>query len=139
VRFMGQNPNNSNPVFNDISEHWAMGYINTAAQMGWVMGDAGLGGAFRPDDFITRAEIAALINRMLNRLPETADDLLPGMIIWPDNTDITTWYYLYVQEASNSHTYVRKVDGMHEKWVELIPNRQWELLERPWSQPGDIR
>ena len=138
VRFMGENPSTAALFFSDVAGHWAQGYINTAAQMGWVTGDAGLNSEFRPNDVITRAETAALINRMLSRLPETEDDLLPGMIVWADNTNTQAWYYLYIQEASNSHRYVRKANGIHESWVELIPNRPWYRLERSDSQPEDI-
>jgi len=32
-----------------------------------------------------------------------------------------------------------KDDGIHETWVELlIPERPWEILERPDSRPSDI-
>ena len=104
-------------MFNDISGHWAAEYINRAATRGWVTGDGN--GTFRPDDYITRAEAATLINRVLERNPETAEDLLDTMIKFPDNADVNAWYYLNVQEASNDHDYVRKEDGVHESWVSL--------------------
>ena len=69
--------------FNDISGHWAEKEIRRAASLGWIKGYAD--GSFKPDQNITRAEAASMINRMLHRLPETADDLLDGMIQWPDN------------------------------------------------------
>ena len=139
VRFMDVAPNNGSAAFNDIAGHWAASYINAAAHNGWVMGDQGLDGPFRPDAPITRAETAAIINRAFERLPENPEDLLPGMRIWPDNADRDAWYYLYIQEATNSHHYVMKNDGVHEIWVELlVPERSWTLLERPDSRPGDI-
>lgn len=104
-------------MFNDISGHWAAEYINRAATRGWVTGDGN--GTFRPDDYITRAEAATLINRVLERNPETAEDLLETMIKFPDNADVNAWYYLNVQEAANDHDYVRKEDGVHESWVSL--------------------
>ncbi len=57
-----------------------------------------------------------MVNRVLQRIPETADDLLDGMILWPDNADSVAWYYLAVQEATNSHAYIRKGNG-YESWV----------------------
>ena len=60
-----------------------------------------------------------MINRVLGRLPESEKDLLPGMKTWPDNADPSAWYYLTVQEATNSHSFERKEDGVHERWIKL--------------------
>lgn len=106
-------------MFADISDHWARTYINKAASIGWVNGDNGV---FRPDDSITRAEVVTLINRVLERVPESKDDLLEGMITPPDNTDESKWYYLAVQEAVNSHDFEIKEDGIHEIWMMLKNN-----------------
>jgi len=134
VRFMNVAPVEGVTQFNDISGHWASAYINAAALQGWAFGYEGIGGPFRPDQSITRAETAALINRMLNRLPGSPEDLLPGMKVWFDNLNTDAWYYLYIQEATNSHYYERSADGIHESWTQLIqPERRWELLERPYS------
>ena len=123
-------------MFPDIAGHWAEPEINTAVRAGWVTGFPD--GTFMPDKNITRAEVAAIINRILKRLPETADDLLPGMIVWPDNADVTSWYYLYVQEATNSNEYVQKPDGVHKTWTKLIQPPDWVLLEREYSRPWDV-
>jgi len=137
VRFMGESLG-APAAFSDIDGHWAQDYINTAAQLGWLIGYEGPGGEFRPDTPVTRAETAALINRMLGRLPESAYDLLPDMLTWSDNADPRAWYYLYIQEATNSHYYVRKADEIHVTWLQLIEPRNWTVLERPTSLPGDI-
>ena len=63
-----------------------------------------------------------MINRVLNRLPEDEEDLLDGMDIWTDNQP-ETWYYLVVQEATNSHNFERKDDGVHECWTVLKEDR----------------
>jgi len=137
ARMMGVTDSGS-PLFNDIDGHWAQGYINAAAQNGWAVGYEGLGGRFLPNQPITRAEAAAMINRVFGRLPEDSEDLLPGMLTWPDNANPNAWYYLYIQEATNSHTYVMKANGINETWEELIQPRPWVLLERPDSRPEDI-
>lgn len=103
-------------LFPDIALHWAKDYINIAASIGWVNGDNGI---FRPDDNITRAEVITLMNRVLNRIPQSKADLLNGMLTPPDNTDETQWYYLAVQEAVNGHNYEIKSDNIHEKWTNL--------------------
>ena len=135
VRIMGygHNLNFPNIAFTDTVGHWAEGYINVAYILGWIQGYEG--GTFKPDQPITRAEAAALVNRALGRLPQFPDDLLPGMIIWPDNRNTKAWYYLYIQEATNSHYYVIKICGIHETWTELFEPREWWRLERPYSTP----
>lgn len=114
-------------LFTDIVGHWAQNEINIAASINWIKGADGL---FRPDDNITRAEIMTLINRVLNRQPESIDDLLDGMIEYPDNMDKNTWYYIDVQEATNSHKYEIKSDGDHETWTSLTENPNWIEIER---------
>lgn len=103
--------------FNDVSaRHWASDEIAVCAKMGWINGYPD--GSFRPDATITRAEMMAMINRALGRTPKSADDLLSGMKTWRDNANVNAWYYLDVQEATNSHTYTKS--GTHETWKKLI-------------------
>lgn len=104
-------------LFRDIAPHWARNEINRAANKGWVRGDGD--GRFRPEDPITRAEAVTLVNRVLERAPETAADLLDGMKTFTDNMDTASWYYLALQEAANGHDYVRKADHIHETWTAL--------------------
>ena len=120
-------PYHGDDRFSDISGHWAAGYINQAAVKGWVEGQPD--GSFAPDRSITRAEAMTTINRVLGRLPETADDLLDDMIAWPDNPP-DAWYYLAVQEATNSHDYGRKADTVHETWTGLQPVEDWTRYEQ---------
>ena len=121
------NNGDKTPVnFNDIIGHWAEGEITVAANHGWVSGYGD--GTFRPESRITRAETMSLVNRVLKRIPETPEDLLPDMITWTDNTDTSSWYYLPVQEATNSHYYEFKDDSKYEKWTELRETRDWSKL-----------
>ena len=107
----------SDKSFFDIHGHWAETFIEHAAALGWVNGY--IDGTFHPNATITRAEAMAMINRVLGRLPESEKDLLSGMKTWPDNADPSAWYYLTVQEATNSHSFERKEDGVHERWIKL--------------------
>lgn len=112
--------------FSDISGHWAALEISKAAANGWVNGYSD--GTFKPDRNITRAEAMALINRVLNRVPETVNDLLPDMVTWPDNMNTSAWCYLDVQEATNSHDYERKSNGC-ETWTKLTKVPDWKIYE----------
>ena len=76
-------------------------------------------GNVRPQGNITRAETMSLVNRVLNRNPETAEDLLSDMITFTDNADTNAWYYLAVQEATNSHYNTSKENSAYEKWTGL--------------------
>ena len=114
--------------FTDVAGHWAAKEISIAANHGWINGYED--GSFRPNQYITRAEAVTLINRVLNRLPETKDDLLPEMKTWVDNMDETAWYYLAIQEATNSHYNKNKEGTKYETWTELRENRDWSELEK---------
>ena len=116
---------NGSRTFSDIKGHWAKAYIERAAELGWISGFQD--GTFRPDAYITRAQAVTMINRMLNRLPEDPSDLLPGMNIWPDCRP-GDWFYLAIQEATNSHDYRRKA-GSYETWTGLNADPDWTRYE----------
>ena len=111
-------------TFSDISGHWAEKYIERAAELSWIQGFAD--GTFRPDTYITRAQAMTMINRVLNRTPEDEEDLLEGMKVWPD-CNPGDWFYLAVQEATNSHDYK---DRGGEVWTKLIRDPDWTRYER---------
>ena len=116
---------NGSRTFSDIEGHWAKAYIERAAELGWISGFQD--GTFRPDAYITRAQAVTMINRMLNRVPEDPSDLLPGMNVWPDCRH-GDWFYLAIQEATNSHDYRRKA-GSYETWTDLNANPDWTRYE----------
>lgn len=111
--------------FTDIKGHWAEKYIQRAAELGWIKGFED--GTFRPDTYITRAQAMTMINRVLNRIPEDESDLLPGMNVWPD-CNPGDWFYLTVQEATNSHDFEHKA-GNYETWTKLMKNPDWTRYE----------
>ena len=115
-------------TFSDVSSHWAKDEISIAANHGWIKGYED--GSFKPDQKITRAETMTLVNRVLKRLPETKDDLHKDMKTWPDNQNERAWFYLAVQEATNSHYQKLKKDGIHETWESMRETRDWAALEK---------
>ena len=112
-------------TFTDIQGHWAQAYIERAAELGWIKGFED--GSFRPDTYITRAQAMTMINRVLNRIPEDADDLLSNMNVWPD-CNPGDWFYLAVQEATNSHDYKHKA-GNYETWSSMNKDPDWTRYE----------
>jgi uncharacterized repeat protein (TIGR01451 family) len=137
--------------YGDIAGHWAEEDIMYASSIGWLRGYPD--DTFRPNQNLTRAEFMAAMNRVLERGPETPADLIYGDELvneWPDNADPDAWYYLDVQEATNSHEFERKETGdpslgfNYETWIKMLPMRDWAQFEREWStansaeNPGDI-
>ena len=112
-------------TFSDIQGHWAEKYIERAAELGWIKGFED--GTFRPDTYITRAQAMTMINRVLNRIPEDESDLLPGMNVWPD-CNPGDWFYLAVQEATNSHDFKHKA-GNYETWTGMNKDPDWTRYE----------
>ncbi len=131
-------------LFPDIDGHWAQDYINQAADAGIIEGYPD--GTFGPQKQITRAEAVTMVNRTLDRHPDP-DHFLEDMLVWPDNLDTEAWYYADIQEATNSHEYQVKKDAQgneYEVWTKILPIRDWEALEKEWSDanssenPGDV-
>ena len=96
---------------------WAEKDICTAVAYGWIDGYAD--GTFRPMDPIDRAQVAAVVNRMLQRQPDQA-----YLAAHPDTVkgfaDMTKWhwYYYTVLEATNGHTFERAASD-DEVWTGL--------------------
>ena len=114
-------------TFSDVIGHWAAKEIGIAYANEWIKGYPD--GTFKPDQNITRAEAMTMINRVLERKPESPADLLTNMNKWTDNMDTSKWYYLDVQEATNSHGYTRKTFN-YELWRQMLPDPDWSRYER---------
>ena len=140
VRFddMQYGRSDENLGFSDISSHWAQKDIILTASIGWVSGYSD--GTFKPNKEITRAEFMTIINRMYRRVPQTLDDLIASrMVTWSDNADPNAWYYLAVQEATNSHAPEYKKETVpegsfrYERWGRMIENPDWSAQEQRWA------
>lgn len=119
----------SNP-FNDVPDSaWYAEFVKAAAELGLI--DGYEDGTFRPNAPITRAEACTIVNRTLGRAPDK-DNLLPEheMLTWPDNSR-DAWYYAQIQEATNSHDY--QWLGAIELWTAKLAERDWDALEKEWS------
>lgn len=111
--------------FSDVSAgYWAANAIALTANLGWINGYPD--GTFGPDKTVTRAELMAMVNRATGRAPESTSALLSGMKTWKDNADTARWYYLDVQEATNSHTYL---GAPTETWTALTAAPDWSQYE----------
>ena len=132
ARFDSTDITGKTATFTDIATSWAKADIERTAILGWVEGYPD--GSFRPDSNITRAEAVTLVNRVLQRVPGKTEDLLDNMVKWPDNADTTAWYYLAIQEASNSHDYEKYTAAdkttEYEKWTELTTNPDWVKYQK---------
>lgn len=111
--------------FSDVSAgYWAANAIALTANLGWINGYPD--GTFGPDKTVTRAELMDMVNRATGRAPKSTSALLSGMKTWKDNADTARWYYLDVQEATNSHTYT---GAPTETWTSLTATPDWSQYE----------
>lgn len=100
--------------FTDVPDtYWAARYINFAATRGWVTGYSD--GTFKPEDPITRAEVAAVTCRLLERSADQSyiRSHLKELRTFADMTE-SHWAYWYAMEAANGHDYTKS--GGSENW-----------------------
>ena len=100
--------------FTDVPDtYWAAGYIDFAATRGWVTGYSD--GTFKPEDPITRAEVAAATCRLLERSADQSyiRSHLKELRTFADMTE-SHWAYWYAMEAANGHDYTKS--GGSENW-----------------------
>lgn len=128
------------PIFGDTNGHWAEDFISLLAKLGIINGDEN--GNANPDANLTRAEAAAMCNRLLGRSPdEHSADSCKGEIIVFKDCAAGQWYYADMTEATNSHNYTWSVnldnvlDGsqaaISEQWTNIrtdTPN--WTELQK---------
>ena len=103
-------------IFNDVPKsHWAVGYICNAIAMKWIEGYAD--GTFKPDSNITRAEVVAIVNRVLDRSADTeyVNKNISAVNKFTDLKDKSYWAFYEILEAANTHMAVESADG--ETWV----------------------
>ena len=115
-------------TFSDVpATHWASRAICAAASYGWVTGYTD--GTFCPDQPITRAEAAAIVNRMLSR-GVSKGYICKGAVRFPDNRT-TDWYYYEILEATNDHEY--RNARPFEQWLSTDVPHSYDLVryERP--------
>ena len=125
--------------FTDVEgDAWYAGYIQAAAELKLIEGFDD--GTFRPDDYITRAQACAIINRTLGRVPDADRMSIRPLVTWPD-CDEDAWYYADMMEATNSHDYqwITVGGGKTEKWTEKLPQRDWAALEHTWSTANSAK
>ena len=117
-------------TFRDVPPtDWAYSLINRVAGAGWINGYED--GTFRPDKNITRAEVVAIVNRMLNRTPDRAhieNNLMNSSNAFVDNMR-SAWYYYDIYEAAFGHSYERMMNGVDEKW-NRVNGQAFEVIER---------
>ena len=113
--------------FTDIAGHKYEKEINQVYGNGRALGYED--SSFKPDASLTRAEAAAFLNRVFNRVADDAavmglEDRLEKF------TDLQkgTWYYYELVEATNSHELIRRggqdeLNRAYEKWIAILQKR----------------
>lgn len=104
--------NTDKNAFTDVAaSHWAINSINSAAAKGWIGGYPD--GTFRPNQYISRAEVVSIVNNMLEREIDAASIAGAQYKTFPD-VAANHWAYYDVIEAANEHDYNK--DGNKETW-----------------------
>ncbi len=112
-----------NNMFEDINGHWAESYINILAKLGILKGN---NGNADPDANLTRAQAAAMCNRLVGRnsTNSSMNSCKDTITTWPDVTN-AAWYYADVFEATNSHNYTWTLNVKNVVSGEFVITEQW--------------
>ena len=103
--------------FADLSgEHWVYEYIEKANAQEWILGFPD--NTVRPDIAISRAEVVAIVNRILQRSADKkyVDENLDKLKYFSDVTDKKYWAYYEIYEAANDHYY--RITENNESWFD---------------------
>ena len=107
--------------FADVKGHWAELAIGKEYAAGRISGYPN--GTFRPDAPITRAEAAHILNKIFERNYDLVSALQSndkGNIKFFTDLSTSFWGYNDMIEATNTHTFRRRVKGMvQEDWSEI--------------------
>ena len=114
MRFARLPEGGENPFSDVTSSDWFYDQVVGAVQYGWITGYTD--GTFRPEATITRAEVTAITNRLLDRAADEdyVDDHAGELRQFPD-VSASYWAYHDIVEATNAHSY-RVYDG-EEHWM----------------------
>lgn len=113
--------------FKDLStSHWAYSYIASAYHKGWVMGYPD--GTFKPEKDISREEVVAITNRMLDRKCDLDFVKLHKreLKMFYDNPE-TSWSYGDIIESTNGHDYHRKNNNSIDEVWERLNKREFHI------------
>lgn len=108
--------------FSDTDGHWAKAAIDRAYASGNI--DGYPDGSFRPDENITRAEAAKIMNRLFNRKVDERG-LTPALknpedIAAFSDLEKSHWGYYEITEAANTHRFYRAdKDALDEIWTRI--------------------
>ena len=111
--------NGTEILFNDLSLSWIQTNQKTASQIAYAVKNDWITGysdqTFRPNNFITRAELVALTNRATGRIPNISNISSGKGLIRFFDVPNSHWAYNHIMEAANSHYYGYDSNG-NEQW-----------------------
>lgn len=116
-----------NNSFEDINGHWAQSYMNILSKLGILKGDSN--GNANPDANLTRAEAAAMCNRLVGRnsTNSSLNSCKEPITSWPDVSN-GAWFYADVLEATNSHDYTWTLNVKNVVSGEFVITEQWTKI-----------
>ena len=125
VKFLESPQASTENKFSDVSvEDWFWNAVQAAVEEGWISGYED--GSFRPNRNITRAEVASIVNHVLERVADP-DYVRNNKEKLNDFIDVTPshWAYYHIVEATNWHNYTKHHDG--KEYTETWSSSSFEL------------
>ena len=125
VKFLESPQASTENKFSDVSaEDWFWNAVQAAVEEGWISGYED--GSFRPNRNITRAEVASIVNHVLERVADP-DYVKNNKEKLNDFIDVTPthWAYYHIVEATNWHDYTKYQDG--KEYTETWSSSSFEL------------
>ena len=123
-RALGLGWSSATPSFPDVpATHWAAGYIQIMIDEGIMEGD--VSGTFRPDAFITRAEAAAVLLRMLK--VEPFHNLLSSSF---SDVPATHWALGYIESMQKYGLITGYPDGTYRPDAHILRSEFTAIADR---------
>lgn len=111
--------NNAKATFSDITGHKYEAAINQSFGNKRISGYPD--GTFKPDNAITRAETARILNSLFDRKvnKKGLSNVLDDLKIYKD-LDKNHWAYYEIMEASYTHQYEKSEKNAIENWIKIV-------------------
>lgn len=134
----------ANATFTDVaSTAWYYGYVETAYKAGLALGDNGAGGRFRPEETVSREEMAAFLVRAMKTAGKTAKDVAAGdvgtlLARFTDAASVSDWARTEVSQAVNEGLIKGRPEGQYNPLGSGSRAEGATMMSRFMKQVGKI-
>jgi len=111
--------------FFDMPDNWAKAALQNAVSNELIIGD---NGKIRPDDNLTRAQMAAVINRAFGSLEKASLKNFNDVLV-------SSWYYEDMGKAIKMRTFIGSDDGLLQPERNITREEAFTVLARAFKVP----